>query len=538
MKKLYIFGHRNPDTDSVCASITLANLKRKLGFSAEERVLGNLNKESKFVLNYWGVKEPKYLNDVKLQIKDLEYRKNCYMSENSSTLAVYNYMLKESTTGVPIVNEQKKLVNLITAKDILKKMININDQTLYTSYQNIIDTLDGEEIVKVDDEISGKITAASFAHSTFENTVDLGNNDILIVGDRHYIIDLAIKCRVKLIIIIGGSDIKPEHIKEAKKNGVNIIRTKLNTFETSRLIMYSNYVKKILNQGSSYYVCENDYYDDFENISNPLKIDNYPVLDKHQVCKGLLRKSEINKLHKKQVILVDHNESDQSAIGLDEAEIMEIVDHHKIGDISTKTPISFRNMPVGSSNTIIYYLYKENDIQISKEIAGLMMSAIISDTMYFKSPTSTDLDKYVVNELNKICKIDLDKYANEMFKAGTSLEGMTPRTVLNTDSKVFNSNDISIIISQAFTMDYESILKIQNEFLNEMEKIKEEEKVKHYIFIVTDIIKNGSYIMFDKDSAELVNKAWDKELKIGDFIGGVVSRKKQVVPLIMNALDK
>ena len=539
MEKHYIFGHMNPDTDSVCASITLAHLKREIGYRAEERVLGPINKESKFVLNYWNTSEPKYLNDVKLQIKDLDYRKNCFMLEKCSIESVYNYMLNENTTGVPIINEKGKLINIITAKEILRKMINIEDNILETSYDNIISTLKGEKIVKTDEEIKGKITAVSFAHSTFENIVNLNNEDIIIVGDRHYIIDLAINSKVKLIIIIGSSELKEEHIQLAKKLGVNIIRTKMNTLETARIIMYSNYITRILNKKEPYIVHLNDYYTDFETSSSSLKIDNYPVVDKNGICKGLLRKSEINKLNRKKVILVDHNESEQSAIGLEESEITEIVDHHRIGRISTNAPINFRNMPVGCTNTIIYYLYKEYGIKIPKNIAGLMLSAIISDTLLFESPTTTQTDKLVVEELNKICKLDIKKYGLEMFKAGTSLEGISIEEVVNQDSKTFETNGIKFIVSQAFTMDIDAILNNQNEYLEEIEKTKEKQKVDHFIFAVTDIIKNGSYIFFDKNSDKIVEKAWDKKSMVNaTFIENCVSRKKQIVPVIINALEK
>jgi len=538
MKKLYIFGHMNPDTDSVCAAITLANLKRNLGILAEERVLGNINKETKYVLNYFDVQEPKYLNDVKLQIKDLNYRKDSFMHENSSIEEVYNYMINESTTGVPIINEEGKLINLITAKEILNKLINIDDARLETSYENILKTLKGEKIVEASNEIEGKITAASFAHSTFENSVNLTNEDIIIVGDRHYIIDLAIKAKVKLIIIVGSSEIKEEHIKEATKNNVNIIRTNMNTFETSRIIMYSNYIKKILSDKEPYTVKEKDYYTDFEKWSNTLKLDNFPVIDKNGKCKGLLRKSEIDKLDKKKVVLVDHNELEQSAIGLDEAEITEIVDHHKIGKLSTTSPINFRNMIVGSTNTIIYNLYKENNIPISKQMAGLMISGILSDTLILKSPTTTDIDKKTVDELSKICNLNIEEYGINMFKAGTSLEGRLPKTIITEDAKTFTSNETKFMISQTFTMDYESILNNIEEYINEINKQKEELRLNHFIFVVTDIIKNGSYIMFDNNSKSLVNKAWNKDMHNGSFVEECVSRKQQIVPLIINALEK
>ena len=538
MQKLYVFGHINPDTDSVCAAITLANLKRMEGMNAEERVLGNINKETKYVLDYFKVKEPKYLNDTKLRIKDLNYRHNYYINENASIEDTYNYMLNKNTTGVPIVDSNKKFLNIITSKDILNKSLGLNDAELYTSYQNILNTLNGEAVVKVDDEIKGVVTAAAFAHETFENVKELTNEDILIVGDRHYIIDLAIKSKVKLIIIVGGNIPKKEHIKEAKKNKVNIIKTNMNTFETARVILNSNYIKKIIDKEAEYILYEKDYYDDFISWSKDLQIDNYPVLDKNGICKGLLRKSELSGSNKRKVVLVDHNEIEQSAIGLEEAEIVEIVDHHKIGRVSTTHPINFRNMIVGSTNTIIYSMYKEKGVKIDKTMAGLMLAGIISDTLLLKSPTTTDMDIKAVKELNKIVKLNVEKFGLEMFKSGSSLEGMTYEEVLEMDSKTFKAGDEEFTISQAFTLDIDNILKDKDNYLMEMDKLMKETGVKRFIFAVTDIIKNGSYILYDSKSEDVVKKAFNiKKVEEGVFLKDVVSRKKQIVPAVLDAID-
>ena len=539
MEKILIFGHNNPDTDSVTASITLANLKRKLGMNVEERVLGDINKETKFVLDYFNVKEPRYLNDTKLRIKDMDYRKNCYINEYSSIEDTYKFMLDKNTTGVPVVDNNKKFINLVTAKDILKKIIYSNDTTLITSYDNLLKTLNGEEVVRINSEIEGNIVAAAFAHSTFENNITLTNDDIIIVGDRHYIIDLAIKSKIKLLIIIGGNEIKKEHIKLAKKNKVNIIKTNLNTFETSRIILNSNYIKKLCDKDVNYVVHEKDSYDDFMENSKNLLVDNFPVIDKNGICKGLLRKSELPKSNKRKVILVDHNEIEQSAVGLEEAEIIEIVDHHKIGRVSTNMPINFRNMTVGSTNTIIYQMYKENKIKISKEMAGLMISGILSDTLILKSPTTTSLDIEVVKELNKICKLKINEYGLEMFKSGTSLVGMNINDILNLDSKTFKNNDITFTISQVFTLNVDEILNNKEEYLNMIDNTKSDSKVNTYLFVITDIINNGSYILFDKDSIDVIEKAFNlKKVYEGIFVKNIVSRKKQIVPLLIDSLEK
>lgn len=538
MEKILVFGHNNPDTDSVTASITLANLKRKIGINIEERVLGDINKETKFVLDYFNVKEPRYLNDTKLRIKDMDYRKNIYINEYSSIIDTYNYMLENNTTGVPVVDNSKKFIDLITLKDILNKSIYSLDTYLYTSYDNILKTINGKEVVRVDDEIKGNIKAAAFAHSTFENNINLSSDDIIIVGDRHYIIDLAINSKVKLIIIIGNSEIKKEHIKNAKKNKVNIIKTNMNTFETSRIILNSNYIKNICNMEDSYIVYEKNSYDDFMELTKNLKVDNYPVLDKNSVCKGLLRKSELPKSNKRKVILVDHNEIEQSAAGLDEAEIIEIVDHHKIGRVSTKKPINFRNMTVGSTNTIIYQMYKENNIKITKDIAGLMISGILSDTLILKSPTTTNLDLLAVKELNKICKLNIEKFGIEMFKNGTRVDGVSVNDVLNIDKKTFKNNDSVFTVSQVFTLDYESILNKKEEYISIINSIKEDTHINLYMLVITDIIKNGSYILYDEKSEEVVKKCFNlKEVYEGVFIKELVSRKKQIVPALIDSLD-
>lgn len=539
MEKYLVFGHQNPDTDSVTAAIVLANLKRQLGVDAEERVLGSINKETKFVLDYFNVPEPKYLNDTKLKIKDIKYRKNCYLKEDKSIEDVYLYMQKHNTTGVPIVDNKKNFISLITAKDILKNSFYVKDDELYTSYDNVLKTIDGMGIVRNSEEVKGKVHAIAFAHETFENNTNIGGEDILIVGDRHHVIEFAIKQKVNLIIIVGGNEVKKEHIRLAKKNKVNIITTKLNTFETSRIILYSNYVGNLLENTTSYVIHEKDYYDDFINKSKEMQIDNYPVLDNNDRCLGLLRKSEISEINKRKVILVDHNELSQSAIGLEEAEITEIVDHHKLGSITTSSPINFRNMIVGSTNTILYFLYKENNVKITKQIAGLMLSGIISDTLLFKSPTTTETDLKVSKELNKIAKLNLNKFAMDMFKSGTSLEDMSIEDVLSTDSKTFKENNKTIIVSQMLTLNYEEILNNSLEYLDKMEEIKLREGVDHFIFSITDIINNGSYLLYDSESESLVKNAFKlKKIENGVYIPTIVSRKKQIIPKLMNALEK
>ncbi len=534
MREIYVFGHKKPDTDSVTAAIALSNLKNQLGINTKPMVLGDINDETKYVLDYFKIKKPDYLEDVKLQIKDLHYYKNCYINENVSIKKAYEYLLEKNITGVPVVDSEKKLKGILTSKMLVSELITGDFTKLNTSYDNIIETLNGEEILKFDDEIKGNIIAASFRSTTFLNTYNLKPDTIMIVGDRHSLIESAVNSKIKLLIIISNLEIKEEHINIARQNKVNIIRTNFDTFQTSKLIGLSNYAKNIITNQRNISFYENDYYDDFKEKSIKYGYNNYPVINNNGICLGLIRITDINRMNKKQVILVDHNDASQSVDGLNQAEILEVVDHHNIGTITTNMPINFRNMTVGSTNTIIYSLYNENNIFIPKDIAGLMLSGILSDTLKFTSPTTTEYDKYVAKRLANIADIDIDEYALNMLKAGTNIKGKTIDDIIFGDFKTYEVNEKKIAISQLLTFNPEEILDNKEKYverINEMKSIREYDLL---ILCITDIIKNGSYILYDTKSEELLKDAFNvKDLDEGHFLNGCLSRKKQLVPLIM-----
>lgn len=537
MNSVYIFGHKKPDTDTVTSSIALTYLKNKLGIPSKAMVLGKINDETKFVLDYFKVETPQILDDVKLQIKDLNYYKNCYINEHESIKKTYEYMIDKNITGVPIVDNENKFKGLLTSKIIINELINGDFTRLYTSYNNILDTLNGEEILRYDNEINGNIIAAAFRSTTILNNIRFDSNTIMIVGDRHSIIEAAVNSGIKLLIIVGNNEIKEEHIELAKNNRVNIIRTPYDTFHTSKLINLANYSKTLLSDLRNISFKENDYYDDFKKTCLKLGYNNYPVVDNNDRCLGLIRITDINELNKKQVILVDHNELNQSVEGLEEAEILEIIDHHKIGAITTSMPINFRNMTVGSTNTIIYSMYSESNIKIPSDIAGLMLSGIISDTLKFTSPTTTEYDRYVASKLSVIANINIDEYAEKMFKAGTSLKGKTVLEVIDSDIKVFDVDNKKIAISQVITMNSDEILNNKDKYINELNTMKNNRKYNSILLCVTDILKSGSYIFFDEESIDLVSEAFNiKDIKQGYFNTNCLSRKKQLVPLIMNAV--
>lgn len=538
MEKIYIFGHKKPDTDSVTSAISLSYLKNKLGFNTEPFILGNLNNETKYVLKYFNVDKPKYLNDVKLQIKDINYDRGCYLNEKSSIYEVYNYMNSKELTGLPIIDDNRHLVGMATLKGIFKELVDSIIRDMNTSYSNIINTISGEEVLKFDDEIKGEVLVASYRSTSFIENVNIDSNSILIVGDRHSIIEYAIENKVKMLIITGGNNMREEHIEAAKKNNVNIIKTNLNTFNVARLIELSNYISSIINKDEKLTTFdENDFINSFVDVSNKLKYTNYPIVNRNNKCYGLLKINDISDKKRKKVILVDHNERAQSVDGLEEAEIVEVIDHHNIGNINTPNPINFRAMHVGCTNTIIYQLYKENKVDIPKHIAGLMLSGIVSDTMLFSSPTTTDMDKEVALSLAKIADVNIDEYGMEMLKAGTSIKGKTKEEILYNDFKEFNVNNKKLGIGQFFTMNFEEIEKDMDEYLKLIENTVKNNDYYMINLYITDIVKKGSYVLYNEGCKTLLENCLNiTDLHQGYYLDGIVSRKKQVIPYIMDEL--
>ena len=538
MEKIYIFGHQSPDTDAVTSAISLSHLKNKLGMDTEPRVLGHINKETKYVLDKFGIKEPKYLNDVKLQLKDLDYHKGLFVDENKSIDYVYKFLTEKGVTGTPVVTDGNKYKGIITIKDIAKKLISNDFDKIDSNYSNILETVSGEEVLKFDDEIKGNVLVASYDSDTFTSNVNLNSNSILIVGDRQDIIKKAIDDNVKLIVVTGPEKITEENLKLAENNKVNVIKTNIDSFHTSKLICLSNKIGTLLVEDTSKIFRENDYYTDFVEATKKLKHNNYPILNNDGVCLGLIRITEIINKNNKKVMLVDHQEKEQSVIGLDEANILEIVDHHKIGNINTTNPINFRNMTVGSTNTIVYFMYKENNVEIPKEIAGIMLSGLLSDTLCLQSPTTTEIDKKVAEDLALIAGVDYKKYALDMFKAGTSLEGLTKEEVIKSDFKSFPIGDEKMAIGQVFTLDVDRIFDELDTYIEKLEEINNKEGYKFIIIAITDILKNGSYLIFTENAKSVLESIYKlDDIKQGYYVDGLVSRKKQILPAILSELN-
>ena len=536
MKKKFIFGHRNPDTDSVCSAIALSYLRNKQGMDTEAKILSDINKETKFVLEYFNHKKPEFINDVKVKIKDINYKKGIFLNEEDSIDNAFNLMNDENLTAMPICDKDNKISGYVALKDIARYLAYGGNEVLETTLENIVNSLNAVVITKYIDKVSGSVRVAGSSSNSLINNLLLDSETILIVADRYRVISSAIDAKVKLIIL--SMDVMPdlELIAKAEKNNVTIIKTTLSTHKSANKIMLTNCLKIINNNHNPLVVNEDEYYTEFLEKAKITKHSNYPIVDKKQKCLGIIKMSDSNEYEKQEVILVDHNMVAQSVEGLDEALILEIVDHHNLGDLNTSMPVSFRSMPVGCTSTIIYIMFNENQIDIPSDIAGLMLSAIISDTLLFNSPITTKLDKVTALKLAEIANVDLETYGKELLKAASSIEGMSIKELVNNDYKSYTVGQKQLGISVVMTMDFSELSEKVDEIV-EFLNTKIELGFDLSVMFVTDVIKNGSYIIYNDAAEQKIKNAFGlNEIHQGIFVKDLVSRKKQMLPKILEEL--
>ena len=538
MEKVYIFGHKNPDTDSVTGAISLSYLKNKLGMDTEPRILGTINSETEFVLKKFKVNVPLYLNDVKVQIKDVKFNKKYICNENKPIIDAFSFMNENSITGLPLVDDNKKFKGYVSLKEIAAEMIYNEKIHVDTAFDHIARILDATETIKFDEHIQGFAHAATFDDDTFVKDIKLDDKSIVIVGNREPIIRYAIEAHAKLIILVKNTILNKELKALAKQNKVNIITSSKESFKIARVLCLSNPIKQIKRGSTIITFNANDYLTDFQEETSRLKHTNYPIINNNNQCLGMLRTIDAHEVERKKVILVDHNTSSQSVDGLYEAEILEIIDHHNIGDINTAHPVNFRNMSVGSVNTIIYYLYKESNVKIPKNIAGLMLSGIISDTLLLQSPTTTPVDRLVASDLATIANLDLESYGLEMLASGVSIEGLTPNDIIFKDFKTYKVGENVMAIGQVFTTNFEDYNDIKQSIIDELNRLSLNHDYKTCTLFVTNFLTNDSNILFSDDSKKVLEIAYGiDDIKQGELLKGVVSRKKQMVPNIMPIVE-
>lgn len=540
---VYITGHKNPDSDSICAALAYAEYKNGTGeVNAIPVRLGELNRETKFILDYFGVDVPHYIETVRQSVEDLDFDIIAPVSPDISLRMALNLMKMNNLHSLPVADENDQIVGIATISDIIQSYIDVWDNAILgksgTSIDNIIDTLSATPIT-IPEEIrafTGKVLVLAMEPNSVIDYIE--DNDIAICGDRKDVQEIAIRTNISLLIVTGNSQIDEDIIKAGKERGITIISTPYDTFTTSRLITQSVPLSYAMTKENLIVFSLDDLVDDVKVKMSQTRYRSYPVLDDENKVIGLISRYHLISSMKKKVILVDHNERSQSVDGLEECEILEIIDHHRVADVFTGNPIYFRNEPVGSTSTIIASIMFENGRRPSKKTAGLLAAAIISDTLLFKSPTSTNVDRMILERLARIADLDTEKFAVEMFKAGTSLVGKTPQELLAQDLKVFTVNEEKIGIAQVYTMDPASLGEMKADLLNLMEERAKEYNYSIFILMLTDIFEQSSEMVVVGHNKNLIAKAFGKTLENNSFFApGIVSRKKQVVPPITNMLS-
>ena len=543
-EKIYVIGHKNPDTDSICSAIAYADLRQKVtGQVHEAKRAGHVNDETAYVLDRFGVEAPKLLTDVRLQVRDLDIHEMPGLKPNASIRDTWERMRQEQAKTLPIVKDDE-LVGVVSTGDIAKSYMDVYDSEILskarTQYRNIIKTLDGTMITGNEPGyfMRGKVAIGASSPNLMEEFIE--KDDLVILGDREEAQACAVNIDASCMVICKDAEVSPKLIQKAKEQSIVIIQTPYDTFTTARLINQSIPVKFYMTSGPLTMFRMNDYVDDIKDIMAKKRFRDFPILDRHGRFKGFISRRRFLGASKKKVILVDHNERSQAVDGIEEAEIIEIIDHHRLGDIETVSPITFRNQPVGCTATIINQMYEENEIEVPREIAGLLCGAIISDTLLFRSPTCTPLDERTAKKLAKISDIDLEQMAQEMFNAGSNLKGKSAEDICFQDFKQFTVNDTIFGVGQITSMSKEELAAIRDMMTEHLPKVLEAHNLNMIYFMLTDILAESTELLCVGTGARgIALSAFDLPDNSKSLIlKGVVSRKKQLIPVLVETMQQ
>lgn len=543
-KKIYVVGHKNPDTDSICSAIAYAELKRKVtGDEYVAKRAGQINEETHYVLKKFGVDVPGLLQNVKLQVKDMDIHKLDGVSPNVSIKEAWEKMKENHVKTLPVIKEDE-LAGVISTGDIATSYMDIYDNkelsSARTQYRNIVETLDGTMITGNEHGYfaKGKVTVGASNDELMKEFIE--KDDLVILGNRPEAQACAINIDASCMVVCQDADISPELIKKAEEQSIVIIRTPHDTYTVARLINQSIPVRYFMSKGPLVTFQMSDYVDDIKELMAKHKFRDFPILDRHGRFRGFISRRRFLNVKKKQVILVDHNERSQAVDGIEEADIIEIIDHHRLGNIETMGPVFFRNQPVGCTATIITQMYEEAGVKIPSDIAGLLCSAIISDTLLFRSPTCTAVDEKTAGKLAKMAKIDMEKFSMEMFNAGSSLKGKSAKEILFQDFKQFTVGDTVFGVGQINSMNREELEEIKQMLVPYLPKALEAEKLSMIYFMLTDILKESTELLCSGIGAKgNIVSAFDLPEDTGKIIlNGVVSRKKQLIPTLVASLQQ
>ena len=543
-EKIFVIGHKNPDTDSICSAIAYCDIKNRTTQDSKyiAKRAGQINEETEYVLNRFGVQPPGYLSNIGTQVKDMDIRLSPEANKSMSLKNAWDLMQENSIVSLPIREKDGTLEGLITIGDIAKTYMDTTDSYLLsrarTQYQRIAETIGGKVIEGNAHGyfIQGKIMVATANPDKMKEYVE--ENDMVIMGNREEDHLQAIEQNVSCIIVGMGIEVTEKVLKLAHEKDIIIISSPYDTFTISRLINQSIPVKYIMKTDNLVTFNTEDFTDDIQEVMIKHRHRAFPVINKKGKCIGTISRRNFLDMHRKKVVLVDHNEKDQAVDNIDKADIMEIIDHHKLGTLQTMQPISFRNQPVGCTGTIMYQMYGEQKLEIPPKIAGLLCAAIISDTLMFRSPTCTLQDKMAAGALALIADISIEEFAREMFKAGSNLKDKSPEEIFYQDYKKFIAEgDICFGVGQISSMDADELREIKERLIPFMVSECGRHGVSRVYFMLTDIMEQSTELLFyGEGSEEMAVNAFKIEPKDGTiYLEGVVSRKKQLIPPLMEA---
>lgn len=541
-RTIFVIGHKNPDTDSICSAIAYAALKNQLhGNCFVPKRSGEINNETKYVLEYFGVDVPEFIGHVGTQVRDVTTKSTPPISKEFSLKKAWNTMRDLGDATMPVVQDGK-LEGIISVKDIATANMDVYETHIlamsHTSYTNVLETIDGKMIVGDQNDIvtTGKILIGAANPDLLESFVEEG--DIVITGNRFESQLCGIEMNAGCIVVCMGAPVSKTIQKLAIENNCKIISTPHDTYMTARLMSQSTPVGYFMRKDGLITFQKDDFVSDIKTVLSKIRHRDFPVLDQEGNYCGMLSRRSLLDTEKKKIILVDHNEKTQAVDGIDEAEVIEIIDHHRLGSLETTMPVYFRNQPVGCTATIIYEMYLENGIGISPATAGLLCSAILSDTLMFRSPTCTEKDRIAAEATAKIAGVKIEEYAEKMFRAGSCLGDKVPEEIFYQDFKKFSGSGLSFGVGQISSLDQEELTQLRPKIAAYMESIKGSCDI--LFFLLTNILSESSELVFVGEKAkDVVETSFCGTIEDNwIFLPGMVSRKKQFVPKILNGIQQ
>lgn len=543
---VWVIGHKNPDTDSICAAIAYAALKNQT--EREQYVpkrAGSMNGETQYVLDYFGVEAPEEVYDVGAQVKDINIRRTAGVREGITLKKAWELMQTERVVTLPIVNESRKLAGLISNNDIAMCYMEVSNQESLSQarprYHNIIETLNGTLLTGNEHGIfmHGKVEVAAGNRERVDEYI--AKDDLVILGDRDEMQVRSLELDVSCMIICGGSQVSKQILEMAKSRDCVLISTPYDTFTTARLINQSMPIRSIMTRNNLVTFELDDYVDDIREVMSKERHRDFPVLDENGDYVGMISRRNLLSMQKKRVILVDHNEKTQAVDGISGAEILEIIDHHRLGSLETMSPVFFRNQPLGSTSSIIWSMYQEKGIEVDPKIAGLLCAAIISDTLMFRSPTCTQYDREAAQTLAQIAGIDIETFASNMFRAGSDFSKKTIEEICYLDFKTFTAEKITFGVSQISAMSALDLADVKSRVQEYLDTMLLERKLDMVFIMLTDIVQEQSQILCAGEGAARILAQAFVRAQVEEnetLLKGVVSRKKQFIPELIRALQE